>query len=415
MAGLAVYQWYELFLVLDGGTPACAINATVNCAAVWSSPLAQDLHRVTGMPVAGLGLVWGLTATGLAALIAARVRSGRDITAVAAALKVVAAVGVLSCVTFLTSTLVQGVVCLTCLATYVLVAVFAAIVFTQLPKPVWPELPALKSGGLLAGGVAAVCFVAMLYPGQKTKTEPTVLKPAGGQKVDEQALIKSFDEMPEREAKMSSLARIAYMRGEPKDTSNFPIRARWGAADAPNKLVDFTDILCPHCLGFERLTAQLRDVAPAGSLSLEARYFPLDGECNPQIPKSPGDGVRCTGAKVQLCLEQSPSYWDVRSALFENQQTLTREKIIEIAVERGTMSRDALMACVESPETQKRLNDDIIYAMTYNIAGTPLVLLNGREIPPVPGFILGMAVARGDVNAPLFKHLPEPPPQALGP
>ena len=408
MSGLAVYQWLELLFVLQGGKPSCAINDTLNCTAVWSSEFAQNVQKVTGMPVAALGLVWGLAATLLAAVLAVRVRLGKDTDTFRGAVKVVATVGALSCVTFLTASIAAKAICLTCLGTYLLVAVYALGALVMLPKPTWPTGPGLFSGAVWAAVVTAASFLALLYPALQTRPLQGAQAFAGPAKQSEEELLATLKAMPERDARYTSLARLAYTKGQVRDSSAYPARLVWGSPMAPARLVDFTDILCGHCRAFEQVTTQLRQIAPEGTLSVEPRYFPLDGECNPQIPTKHGDGVRCMGAKVQLCLEQSPAYWDVRGELFEKQNELTKDKIVDIAVAKGTLTREQLLACVQSPETQKKLNDDIIYAMLYNIEGTPLVLLNGRDIPPSPAFILAMALSKGDVNAPFFLTLPPP-------
>ena len=80
-AGLAVYQWRELFTIRAGGTAACSINETVNCATVWNSALASKVHDLLGMPVAGLGLVWALTAVILSGLLARAASAGKPLAA----------------------------------------------------------------------------------------------------------------------------------------------------------------------------------------------------------------------------------------------------------------------------------------------------------------------------------------------
>ncbi len=121
--GLSIFQWVELRTVQAGGTAVCALNAAVNCETVWTSPFAQRLSSLTGLPVAGLGLVWGLAAAvcaGGAALASADLarRCGRR-----------------SCrsarwppsarwpaITFVAGSISAGALCLTCLGTYLLVA-----------------------------------------------------------------------------------------------------------------------------------------------------------------------------------------------------------------------------------------------------------------------------------------------------
>src|SRR5687767_9061603 len=68
--GLSIFQWNELLTLRAGGTTSCGINATVNCETVWNSAFASRMHGLTGLPVAGLGVVWGLVAAVVAGALA---------------------------------------------------------------------------------------------------------------------------------------------------------------------------------------------------------------------------------------------------------------------------------------------------------------------------------------------------------
>ncbi len=180
----------------------------------------------------------------------------------------------------------------------------------------------------------------------------------------------------------------------------------YGPADAPVRLVDFTDILCGHCRMLEGMLDQIKQAVPVGKLSIEPRYFPLDGECNPGGGAPKGDGIRCTGAKAEICLEGAKDYWAIRGQLFEHQAELTsRDKVLELA-SSGSVPRATLETCINAPETAARLAADIAWANNYNIDGTPLVLLNGRDTPPVAPFLLGMALSGGDASSKYFDKLP---------
>ena len=420
IAGLAVYQWFELLAVRRGETPACAINATVNCATVWNSPFAGRIHDLLGMPVAALGIIYGVVALGLAGLLAVRSRQqGQAVDAYVAGIKLWAVAGALSCVTFGSASFQLGAVCLTCLGTYALTAVYVFGAFKLLPEPLWPDSAALLPGAGWCLVMAVPVYLALLGPGARTPHAPSeklelsnaTKTPSAGGGMSESDYVQAFAALDERERLYNSYARQQWTEKRPGDTSHWQVRTITGSADAPVKLVDFTDILCGHCRAFEQVEGELEKAAPPGSISFEARYFPLDGECNPQIKKAVGDGIRCMGAKVQLCLEGTPKFADVRHTLFSNQQTLTKEKIVELAVAGSGQSAETLLACVNSEETQRKLNEDIDYAMHFHIEGTPLVLVNGRESPPAPRFLLGMAIARGDVSlASVFGTYPPPPP-----
>jgi serine/threonine-protein kinase len=174
------------------------------------------------------------------------------------------------------------------------------------------------------------------------------------------------------------------------------------------RIVEFTDIMCPHCAQFEGLMGQLEAMAPANSFTQEPRYYPLDGECNPDIKGSGKDGIRCYGAKLQICTEQLPKFFELRKELFANQRGLNQGVMLAIALRYGADS-DTLQACLKAPETTARLNEDIAYARKAGIEGTPLVLLNDKVAPPAPVFLLGMILNGGNADAPAFSKLPPPP------
>lgn len=146
------------------------------------------------------------------------------------------------------------------------------------------------------------------------------------------------------------------------------------------KVVEFSDVLCPHCATFEESLEELRGVARARSSPSSPAPPPLvDDGCEKPGAKDSTKDIRCVGAKVQIRSEHDPLYWDVRKAIFANQQNLrSSDTVLELAAKVTGRTPDAL-ARANSPETQVKLREDITYARRYNLEGTPLVLLNGRE------------------------------------
>ena len=394
---LSVYQWMELLLVRSGGTATCAINETVNCATVWSSDFASRVHALLGIPVAGLGLVWGLTAFGVTVVLARRMISGGDVAGPVAAAKVWAALGVLSCITFGVASAKIGAVCLTCLGTYALTIGFALPVLLLLPRA-----PSLVPAAAWLGSIAVPIFLLSLWPGSQTpKSTGTAIKA----ETKDEDVEKYFATLQWGEAQATADARAAWLGSVAPDTSAFAVHQRYGPADAAVKVVEFTDILCGHCRALLAALDGLKKAVPAANLSIEPRYFPLDSECNKKVARSSGDGIRCLGAKAQICLEGSPQYWSLRSEMFENQTALGKEMILQIASKGMPMSK--LEACLAAPQTQARIDEDVAYASLFNPEGTPIVILNGRETPPVTPFLYGMMMARGDANSKYFAKLPK--------
>lgn len=416
---LAIYQWVELAALRRGMKPACAINATFNCESVWNSPLADSLYGLTGVPVAGLGVVWGLAAAALAFTLWQRVRQGKEDGPFVFAVRVVAAIGLLATLVFAAESLRMGAVCITCVGTYALTGAFAIVAWFLSARPFKPLPFELREG--LKWSVAAlfVAYVAgltasVMAPTRKV-TQAELLARAESVEVqgagtdDERKLEAYLKGLGADQRQALSDLLEEYRLSRPKGTLPAP-RTVWGPADAPVKIVDFTDIRCGHCGNLSATLQVLKRVAPPGALSIEPRYYPLDAECNPGMKGSDKTGVRCLGAKVQLCLEPAPDFWTLREKLFEAQHALTTpEKVMDIA-SSGSVSRQALEACVQSPETAKKLSEDLAFAESQGITGTPLVLVNGKQAPPLGPLLYALALTRGNADAAIFKSLPAPKP-----
>jgi serine/threonine-protein kinase len=183
-----------------------------------------------------------------------------------------------------------------------------------------------------------------------------------------------------------------------------PARRLIGAPTAPVRLTEFTDILCGHCGNLHETLGILREMLPEGSFALEPRQFPLDSECNPAVQMSSGRGVQCLAARAMICLEAN--WTSFADDLFENQRRLTKNRIYDLAA--PFMSRERLEDCVASPETEAKLRDDIAWALQHEIRGTPLLLVNGREVTRSLQFLYALILAEANTQHPAFAVLPPP-------
>ncbi|TSC29308.1 vitamin K epoxide reductase family protein [Corallococcus sp. Z5C101001] len=429
-SALAVYQWVELLTLRAGGSTSCGISEHVNCETVWNSDFASAVHDTLGVPIAGLGLVWGLTAVGLAALYLAWAKAGRTVRPAANGLRLLALAGVGSVAVFAIVSARLGVVCPTCMGTYALVLAFAGVAWRGLPGALLPQAGEWGDTLKWTVGLAIVAFVAMQMPGRATPhapkagaflppvastpaTSPGTSSPDVPSAPPPPATLEAFlASLPPDQLQFISDVLAMYRAATPKLAAYSP-RTLFGPADAPVKVLEWTDSKCPHCKALVEELALIKKHAPAGMLSVEARQFPLDGQCNPAIPNRGPDAlsVRCAAARATVCLEGAKDFWTLREKLFAAQAFLDTDKVMEIA-SSGSVARPQLEACMSAPETIGKLRQDVEYALKYNIQGTPLVLVNGREVPPSAAFIYAMVLAAGNTNAPAFATLP--PPRARG-
>jgi serine/threonine-protein kinase len=151
---------------------------------------------------------------------------------------------------------------------------------------------------------------------------------------------------------------------------------------------------------------QVRSLVPEGLVAIESRYYPLDGNCNPQITGRSEDGMRCIAARALICLEGDPQIFDYAGRLYRGQRTLTKDRVYEML--EPLRARGELEACVDAPETHAKLRDDIDWAVEQKITGTPLVLVNGRRASAFPPLLYALALASGDAEHPAFATLPPP-------
>ncbi|MCP3100130.1 thioredoxin domain-containing protein [Myxococcus sp. K15C18031901] len=425
-SALSAFQWKELLVLRGGGETVCGISETVNCETVWNSAFATRIHELFGLPVAGLGLVWGISVVALSALYLARARSGKPLTPVAHALRLSVFAGVLSVLVFASASLRAGAVCPTCLGTYALVAVMAVVAYRGLPGPRAPASGEWGPALTWAGVTTLAVFVAVLLPGRSLSTpEPKAgawLPPASTQASSPDAstpqqsvaplsLEAYLRGLPMQQQQQVSNALALYRRDTPRAAAA-PARHRYGPVDAPVKIVEWTDSKCPHCKALVEELAVLKKRIPEGKMSLEARQFPLDGACNPAMQRRGPDAptVRCVAARAQICLEGAQDFWTLREKLFAQQAVLDTERVMEIA-SSGSVPRAQLEACMASPATAAKLQEDSAYALRYNFTGTPLVVVNGRQAMPSAPFLYALVMADGNPGAPGFDVLP--PPQAM--
>ncbi len=422
-SGLAIFQWMQLLTLRGGGETVCGVSETVNCETVWNSPFASRMHELFGIPVAGLGLVWGLVAVGLSALYLAWARAGRSVRPAANGLRLVALAGVVSVVVFGVASANAGALCPTCLGTYALVLAFAGVAFFGLPRPVAPAAGEWGPTLTWTVGITVAAFLALLLPGRATPkaSAPGSLLPpepvaSQGQSTPPAPMsLEDFLRGLSADQKQFIADGLARYRASQPLPAVAPARKLYGPPNAPVKIVEWTDSKCPHCKALVEELAILKKRVPEGKMSLEARQFPLDGACNPAIPRRGPDApsVRCTAARAQICLEGAPDYWELREKLFAAQAILDTERVLEIA-SSGSTSRMQLDACMNSPATAAKLQEDATYALRHQISGTPLVVVNGRQAPPSAPLLYALVMADGNPSAPAFEVLPPPRPMPAG-
>ncbi len=157
-----------------------------------------------------------------------------------------------------------------------------------------------------------------------------------------------------------------------------------GSANAPVKIVTFSDFLCPSCQNFAR-AYDLYAQGPTGPhVALYYRNYPLD-TCVPQIPAPVHPGA-CNVARGAICAEALGGFWAYHDAVYATPPFNPSEEDVTEIAEGAGLDGAAFAACLGAAETESALQRDIGEAMRLRITSTPSIFINGRKLSSLNEF-----------------------------
>jgi protein-disulfide isomerase len=140
-----------------------------------------------------------------------------------------------------------------------------------------------------------------------------------------------------------------------------------GARTAPVTLVEYGDFECPHCGQAHYVLDDLLERMD-GVVRLVFRHFPLT-QIHP-YSQTAAEAAEAAGAQGR--------FWPMHDLLFENQQALDFESILDYAealrLDLRRFERD-LVDGVHTP----RVRSDFIGGVRSGVNGTPTFFINGRR------------------------------------
>ena len=138
-----------------------------------------------------------------------------------------------------------------------------------------------------------------------------------------------------------------------------------GSGQAPLTIVEFSDFECPYCRLFHEQVFQSlqREYIDTGLVRFIHKDLPLPFH---DQARPAAAAARCAGAQNR--------YWDLYSALFDQQRCLECKGVIEIAKEIN-LDTSGLHACMQQDETQTLINANLSEAKLHNIRATPTFVI----------------------------------------
>lgn len=373
-SGEAAYVHYRI--IRDPSyTSFCDISQTINCEAVYQSRFGS----VGGVPVALGGVIWFALATMLtfwgragSARSGSTARASHRAAAPSFSVNVPAYLFVLSVVALAVvlylayaSFFVLKTVCLLCLVTYGAVASIFVIsgaatdaTMSSVPARALGDLRALVSNPLalaigflfVAGAATAVGF----FPRDAgpARTAGTAASAAADQ-----------DQRSEFERWFASQARVPIM--VPSEGAQVLV-------------VKFNDYQCPPCrqtyLDYKGILAKFQASRP-GAVKLVTKDYPLDPECNVNVPG--GQHVAACEAAVAVRLARGHGRAEAMEGwLFANQPSLTPPVVRQAARDVGQVPDfDA-----QYPRTLELVKGDIALGAQLDVRATPTFFINGVKV-----------------------------------
>jgi protein-disulfide isomerase/uncharacterized membrane protein len=221
-----------------------------------------------------------------------------------------------------------------------------------------------------------------------------------------QKLQETIDDPRKLDAYFAEKAQREYDAAtvESIDLASAPMR---GPANAPVKVVEYSDFLCPFCRNLAGALVQFIPQA-GGRVAVYFKNYPLDAECNPKLKQSTHPGS-CSLALGAVCAQRQGKFEAYHDRVFSTElRSPSPADVVRIAGEAG-LNGAAVQGCLEDPKTKEVLAAQIAEANRLGVSATPTVYVNGKKLPRMNEFL---AVVDKEARKKGFAPLAPPAPPA---
>lgn len=160
----------------------------------------------------------------------------------------------------------------------------------------------------------------------------------------------------------------------------FTGRYRVGPAEAPIRIVMFTDYQCRDCYNIERQLVQLYEAR--NDISISIKHFPFNTECNPSVSSTlhPNACWAARAAEAAGMLWGPEGFWKMHVWLFEQRGVFeTTQQLVSAIREMGYDPAD-FVRVMSGQETLRAIQADVAEAKRLGLYFTPMIFINGVEL-----------------------------------
>lgn len=158
-----------------------------------------------------------------------------------------------------------------------------------------------------------------------------------------------------------------------------------GPQDAPVKIVEYSDFLCPFC---RLLAGELVKFLPQSGNRVVIYYknYPLDQACNPSLKASTHPGA-CWLALGGICAQYQGRFHAYADKVYSTElRNPQPPDVVRLAAKAG-LNAQALEACISDPRTKVQLETQIAEAQRLGVQATPTLFVNGKKLPRINDFL----------------------------
>jgi protein-disulfide isomerase len=141
-----------------------------------------------------------------------------------------------------------------------------------------------------------------------------------------------------------------------------------GSSTAAVTIVEFADFGCPYSEESSHAVRELALQYP-DDVRFIYRDFPLT-DLHPIAQKA---------AEAGECAQDQGRFWEYHDKLYQNQSSLTEERLLEFADELN-MNPFQFQACLDSGRYSQEVLDDLQDGVDAGVRGTPTFFINGNRI-----------------------------------
>jgi protein-disulfide isomerase/uncharacterized membrane protein len=179
-----------------------------------------------------------------------------------------------------------------------------------------------------------------------------------------------------------------------------------GPAQAPIRVTEFSDFLCPYCRNIAGAFASYLPTT-AGRVSVYFKNYPLDAECNPNVKPTIHAGA-CRLARGGLCAQEQGRFWPYHDRIFASPPPdAPKVDLTKIAGEAG-LDTAAFASCLDSPRIGERLAAEIAEGKQSGVEATPTLFVNGKRLPRINDFTQTVEKEAQKLGLPPLPQQPHP-------